>query len=170
MKTAKSLLFIGVVSFAIALGGCMPHRGSSQEITTDLQNYSLELKKWEPKEKDIFQAVDDVEQSRYVDDEFVGRTLKGVLPALEDHIREVAAYHPTTPELQALHDGYRKGWEQLRSALDTMIAAEGKKDYIELAKGKTQMNQARGTLMKAFAGMDGLMEDNEEAAKGMHKS
>ena len=170
MKNSKHWLGVAALSVALVVVGCMSRGGSSQEIATDLQNYSLELKKWEPKEKDIFQAIDDVEESRYVDDEFVARTLKGVLPTLDDHIREVAAYRPTTPELASLHEHYRRGWEELRAGLDTMIAAEGKKDYIQLAKGKTQMNSGRSTLMRAFASMDGLMQDNDEALKSMRKS
>ena len=170
MKNAMNRLAIAALSLALVVGGCMRHGASSQEIASDLQNYSIELQKWEPKEKDIFQAIDDVEESRYVDDEFVARTLKGVLPALDDHIREVAAYRPTTPELASLHEHYRKGWEELRAGIDTMIAAEGKKDYIQLAKGKSQMNNGRSTLMRAFASMDALMQDNDEAMKSMRKS
>ena len=170
MKNSTNRFVIAALSLALVVVGCTPRGGTSQEIAADLHNYSLELQKWEPKEKDIFQAIDDVEESRYVDDEFVARTLKGVLPTLDDHIREVAAYRPTTPELASLHEHYRKGWEELRAGLDTMIAAEGKKDYIQLAKGKTQMNSGRSTLMRAFASMDGLMQDNDEALKSMRKS
>ncbi len=169
MKT-RALLSLLIAPLILAVASCVPHRGSSQEVVTDLHNYSAELQKWEEKEKAIFQAIDDVEESQYVDDDFVLRTLKGALPTLDEHIREVSAYRPLTPELGDLHNHYRKGWEDLRSALDSMIGAESKKDYVALAKGKSQLKAARGLLLKAIASMDALMEENDEALKNLHKS
>jgi hypothetical protein len=122
-----ALLSLLIGSLLVAVVSCVSHRGSSQEVAIDLHNYSVELQKWEEKEKAIFQAVDDVEESQYVDDDFVLRTLKGALPTLDAHIREVAAYRPATAELGDLHNHYRQGWENLRSAFDSMIAAVAKK-------------------------------------------
>jgi len=170
MKMHATRLLTVLVALVVAVSGCTPRRGSSHEVATDLHNYTAELQKWEPKEKAIFQAIDDVEDSQYVDDEFVLRTLKGALPTVAEHIREVAGYRPSTAELGSLHDHYQKGWEDLRGALDAMIAAESKKDYVSLAKGKAQMMAARNTLLKAFSGMDALMEENDEALKNLHKS
>ncbi len=170
MKTPQFVAAIAVASLALSLASCVPHRGSSQEVATDLHNYTVEMRKWEEKEKDIFKAIDDVEESQYVDDEFVLRTLKSALPPLDEHVREVGAYRPATAELGTLHEHYRKGWEDLRVALDAMIAAESKKDYLALAKGKSQMKAARGVLLKSFASMDALMEENDEALKNLHKS
>ena len=138
MKMHATRLLTVLVALVVAVSGCTPRRGSSHEVATDLHNYTAELQKWEPKEKAIFQAIDDVEDSQYIDDEFVLRTLKGALPTVDEHIREVAGYRPSTAELGSLHDHYQKGWEDLRGALDAMIAAESKKDYVSLAKGKAQ--------------------------------
>ena len=170
MKSRRTLSSALAAPLFALVVSCTPHRGSSHEVATDLHNYTVELQKWEPQEKSIFQAIDDVEESQYVDDDFVLRTLKGALPALDQHIREVAAYRPATVELGGLHQHYRKGWEDLRAAIDAMIAAESKKDYLALARGKTQLTAARSTLLKAFAGMDALMEENDEALKNLHKS
>lgn len=170
MTPPRPLLTILLLPPLIVLAACTPQRGTSQEITADLQSYSAEMQRWEPKETSIFQAIDDVEESEYVDDDFVLRTLKGALPALDEHVREVSAYRPLTPDLSRLHEHYRKGWEDLRGALDVMIAAETKKDYIELAKGKARMKEARATLLQAFAGMDALMEENEQILKHTKKS
>lgn len=167
---ARQTLAILVPFLLLTAAACVPHRGPSQEVTTDLHNYTVELQKWEEKEKAIFQALDDVEQSQYVDDDFVARTLKGALPTLDEHIREVAAYRPATAELGGLHDHYRKGWEDLRAAFDAMIAAEMKKDYVALAKAKNQMMAARGVLLKSVASMNALMEENDEALKNPRKS
>jgi len=169
MKTRTSALLLSI-ALALASPACSPKRGTSNEIATDLHNYTTELQKWEPKEKTIFQAIDDVEESQYVDDDFVIRTLKSTLPTLDEHLREVAGYRPTTAELLDLHDHYRKGWEDLRGAVDAMIAAETKKDYVGLAKGKARMMAARNLLLKAFSSMDALMEENDEALKALHKS
>jgi hypothetical protein len=169
MKKRPTLLASLILS-ALCTAACTQRRGTSNEIATDLHNYTAELQKWEPKEKAVFQAVDDVEESQYVDDDFVVRTLKGALPTLDEHIREVAGYRPATPELIDLHDHYRKGWEDLRGALDTIIGAESKKDYMALAKGKARMVAARNLLLKAFSSMDALMEENDEALKNLHKS
>lgn len=170
MTQPRPLLTILLLPLPILLAACTPQRGTSQEIASDLHHYSVEMQKWEPKEKSIFQAIDDVEESQYVDDDFVLRTLKAALPALDEHLRELTAYRPLTPDLAKLHDHYRQGWEDLRGALDVMIVAESKKDYIELAKGKGQMKEARGTLLRVFAGMDALMEENEQIMKHTGKS
>ena len=170
MKACRALLSLLTAPLLLVVTSCVPHRGSTQEVVADLHNYSVELQKWEEKEKAVFQAVDDVEESQYVDDDFVLRTLKAALPTLDEHVREVSAYRPLTPELGDLHNHYRKGWEDLRSAIDSMIGAESKKDYVALAKGKSQLKAARGLLLKAFASMDALMEENDEALKSLHKS
>jgi len=170
MKTCRVLRALLIATMLLAFASCVPHRGSSQEVATDLHNYTVELQKWEEKERAIFQSIDDVEESQYVDDDFVTRTLKGTLPMLDEHIREVSAYRPTTAELGDLHNHYRQGWEDLRVAVDSMIGAVTKKDYVALAKGKGQLKAARGLLLKAFASMDALMEENDEGLKNLHKS
>jgi hypothetical protein len=159
-----------LLPLSLVVASCTRQRSESHEIAADLRNYSAELQKWEPAEQQIFQAIDDVEQSQYVDDEFVLRILKGALPALDEHIREVAAYQPATSELGGLHGHYRKGWEDLRVALDAMISAESKKDYIALSRAKSQMLAARGSLVKAFASMDAMMEENDQLQRGAHPS
>jgi hypothetical protein len=170
MRVRRALSFLAVAALSILAASCMRRGGTTHEVATDLQNYTVEMQKWEPKEKAIFQAIDDVEESQYTDDDFVLRTLKSALPGLEEHIREVAAYKPTTAELSELHDHYRQGWEDLRTALDAMIAAETRKDYLALSKGKAQMVAARGLLLRAFTHMDALMEENAETLKAMRKS
>ncbi len=169
MKTRRALWFVAIVA-SILVASCTRHRGTSHEVETDLHNYSIEMQKWEPTEKEIFQVIDDVEESQYTDDDLVVRMFKGVLPSIDQHIKEVAAYRPTTAELTDLHDHYRKGWEDMRAAIDAMIAAENKKDYMALSKGKAQMVAARALLLRAFTRMDALMEENDETMKGMQKS
>jgi hypothetical protein len=170
MRTRRTLSFLAIAALSILVASCMRRSGTSHEVATDLNNYSVEMLKWEPKEQAIFKAIDDVEESQYTDDDFVLRTFKSVLPNVDEHIREVAAYRPTTAELSQLHEHYRKGWEDLRAALEGMIAAETRKDYLALSKGKAQMVAARGLLLRAFTRMDALMEENEETLKGMRKS
>lgn len=169
MRYRKTLVGF-VLSLAVLVAACTPQRGTSQEIATDLHNYTNEMQRWEPKEKSIFQAIDDVDESQYVDDDFVLRTLKGALPTLDEHVREVAAYRPTTPELGDLHGHYRQGWEDLRAALGAMIAAESRKDYVALAEGKKKVKSARNLLVKAVSRMDALMEENDQTLKALHKS
>jgi DNA-binding PadR family transcriptional regulator len=169
MRTARTLVALAV-SIAALVAACAPQHGTSPEIAADLHNYTNEMQRWEPKEKSIFQAIDDLEESQYVDDDFVLRTLKGTLPTLDEHVREVAAYRPTTPELADLHGHYRQGWEDLRTALGGMIAAESRKDYVALAEGKKKVKSARNLLVKAVSRMDALMQENDAALKALHKS
>jgi hypothetical protein len=136
----------------------------------DLKEYMAELKKWEPKEKTVFEALADVERSQYVDDDFVVRTLKGALPDAESHIHEVAQYRPKTSDLSEIHERYRRGWDDLKVSLDKMIAALEIKDYVALAKAKNQMQAARADLLKAFQVLDAMLEENEEALQELQKS
>jgi len=169
MKTRRALSFVAIIASILA-ASCTRHRGTTHEVETDLHNYTVEMQKWEPTEKEIFQVIDDVEESQYTDDDLVLRMYKGVLPTVDQHVKEVAAYRPATAELSDLHDHYRKGWEDLRTAIDAMIAAENKKDYMALSRGKAQMVAARALLLRAFTRMDALMEENDETMKGMQKS
>ncbi len=157
-------------AISLSLAACQPRHSSSQELGRDLQSYSEEMVKWEPAEKAIFDKIDEVDESQYVDDDFVLRNLKGTLPDIDKHLQDVSAFRPITPELGSLHEHYRKGWDELRNGVDHMIAAVAKKDYQALSKGKTEMNQARNTLLRSFTGMNGLMEENQELMKHMKKS
>ena len=170
MRNRRALSVVAIVALSILAVSCMRQRGTTHEVETDLHNYSVEMQKWEPSEKEIFQVIDDVEESQYTDDDLVLRMYKGVLPTVDQHVKEVAAYRPATAELSDLHDHYRKGWEDLRTAIDAMIAAENKKDYMALSRGKAQMGAARALLLRAITRRDALMEENDETMKGMQKS
>lgn len=171
MKTKAHLSFLGMMlALLLTLPACAPSRSTSPELARDLQSYSTEMLKWEPTEKGVFDQLDEVENSHYVDDDFVVRSLKSALPAIDRHLVEVTAFRPTTSELSTLHEHYRKGWNDLRGGVDTMAASVAKKDYVGLAKGKRELEKARTFLMKTFASMNALMEENEEAMGAMKKS
>jgi hypothetical protein len=170
MRARRALSSVAIVASSLLAMSCTRQRGTTHEVETDLHNYSVEMQKWEPTEKEIFQVIDDVEESQYTDDDLVLRMFKGVLPSIDQHVKEVAAYRPATAELSDLHDHYRKGWEDLRTAIDAMIAAENKKDYIALSKGKAQMVAARALLLRAVTRMDALMEENDKTMKSKQKS
>jgi hypothetical protein len=171
MKTKAHPSFLGMaLALLLMLPACTPNHATSQELARDLQSYSAEMLKWEPSEKKVFDALDGVSDSQYVDDEFVLRSLKSAMPEIDTHLREVTAYRPMTPELSSLHERYRKGWENLRVGVDKMAGSIAKKDYIALAKGKSEMENARTLLLQTFAGMNSLMEENEAVMKSMKQS
>ncbi len=157
-------------ALALVLVHCTHEDASPRVVATDLKEYMSALQKWEPQEKVVFRALSDVEQSQYVDDDFVARTLKAALPDVEHYLREISEYRPKTRELSEVHEGYRRGWEDLRGSLDAMISAVEIKDYVALAKAKSQLQAARARLLHAFRILDALLQDHEQELEALKKS
>ncbi len=160
-----------VLVFALSLlAACTPKESTTKQVAADLHGYMGALQKWEPKEKEIFQAIDDVESSQYVDDDFVIRTLKSALPALDEHRHNASTFRPLTPEILDVHDHYRKGYDDVRSAVQRVIAAAEKKDYVALATAKSELKRARTDVLKSFRAMDILLEEHNAELQQMNKS
>jgi hypothetical protein len=172
MNRRRALLAVSaalVLALAPVLG-CTKAGSTPERVARDLKNYMSTLKGWEEEEKSIFVAISEVERSQYVDDEFVIRRLKGALPDVEQHIREMGAYHPDTLDVSAVHDHARRAWEDLRTGMQSVIATMEAKDYVRLAGAKGQVESARNELLEAFRQLDGLLEEHDEQLKNLQKS
>lgn len=163
--------FLVPAALAALAVACTRHEEAApKQVAGDLKRYVAQMQKWEGKEKQVFDAMAEVEQSQFVDDELVVRTLKGALLPLDEHIRELAAYQPSSPDLREIHDRYRKGWEDLKSAFDAVISAVEGKDYVRLASAKRQMEAARARLLATVQELDTALQQNEQELEDMQKS
>jgi hypothetical protein len=169
MRTPRSILPFAVLALAL-LAACRPRESTSQSIASDLHSYMQELQKWEPKEKEIFGALEDVERSQYVDDDYVVRTLKSALPALDEHIRVAATYRPLTPEVLDVHEHYKKGYDDMKASMQQVINALTSKNYVELASAKGNMKKAYTDVLKAFRALDIMLSEHEGELKQLEKS
>lgn len=161
------LRLIAALALAVA---CVRQDASPRAVVADLKEYVATLRKWEPHETVVLRAISDVERSQYVDDDFVARTLREAIPEAERHVRALGEYRPKTRELSEVHERYRHGWEDLKGSLGAMVAAVEIKDYIALARAKSQMQTARGGVLKALQILDALLEENEQELQELKKS
>jgi hypothetical protein len=166
MARARSILLV----FVVVLVAACTRDSAKKQLAIDLRDYVQEMEKWEPQEKQVFTALDEVERSQYVDDDFVIRALKGALPDVDEHLKALATYAPKTDDLRDVHAQYRQGWEALREAFTAVIKAMEVKDYVRLATAKNQMETARAGLLRTFQVLDGLLQENDEELKSLQSS
>ncbi|MGH7821103.1 MAG: hypothetical protein ACREQ9_15165 [Candidatus Binatia bacterium] len=140
-----------------------------KQLAVDLRAYLGELKKWEPLEKEVFQALSEVERTYYVDDDFVIRRFKGALPRISRHVEELSVYTPKTPDVQRIHERYRDGWERMGEGFEAVIASMEAKEYARLASAKNQVETARRKLLEAFGELDTLLAEAEPELKELRQ-
>jgi hypothetical protein len=155
----RAILFLGLfVPFAL---GCPSEQAPPREVAADLGRWMAAIKQWDAEEKEVFTAIGKINQSQFVEDEYVARTLKETLPTLRSHNRKVAEFKAETKELEPVVRQFRKGWDDLELAFHAVIVAAQAKDYARLAKARSQMEYARGEILGSFAALDELLELND---------
>lgn len=156
----RRLLAALVLLLPLALG-CPEDFSEPTEVAEDLGKWMTSIKKWEPEEKKVFDTIGTVGKSQFVEDEYVSRSLKELLPVVREHIRRMQAFQPKTDEMGKIVRLYRKGWEDLELSFHAIIVAAEAKDYIRLAKAREQMEFARGEVLGAYAELDALLETTD---------
>jgi hypothetical protein len=155
----REILVLGLlVPFAL---GCPAEQAPPREVAADLGRWMAAIQQWDAEEKEVFTAIGKINQSQYVEDEYVARTLKETLPIVRTHNRKVAEFKAETKELEPVVRQFRKGWEDLELAFHAVIVAAQAKDYARLAKARSQMEYARGEILGSFAALDELLELND---------
>lgn len=128
-------------------------------VVGDVLDYVAKIKKWEPVEARVLQALQEVRRSQFVDDDYVVATLGGVMDDMQIHLDEIERYTPKTPPVAEVHDAYRKAWNDLRTSFQTTIGCMERKDYVALAPAVEAMQKARGELVAVAADLSLLLED-----------
>ena len=141
--------------------GCPAEQAPPREVAADLGRWMAAINEWDAEEKEVFTAIGKVNQSQYVEDDYVARTLKEALPTVRAHNRKVAAFEAKTKELEPVVRQFRKGWDDLELSFHAVIVAAEAKDYSRLAKARSQMEYARGEILGSFAALDELLELND---------
>ena len=159
---------VGAVMLGLA-AACFREPAEPEALAKDLASWMKQVKEWEPEEKRVFQAIAEVTRSQYVHDDFVARTLKDSLPAVRDHIRRIADYRPATAEMEPVVRQYREGWKDLELSFHAIVAAAEAKDYLRLAKAKSQMEYARGEVLGSYASFDELLEANDVQLRALRE-
>ena len=154
---------------ALAAGCQSEPPATARDVAVDLRDYVRELRRWEPIEKEVFGALIDVERTYYVDDDFVARRFRSAVPKIEQHVNELETYRPATPDLQAVHERYVHGWEEMGDGFEAVIAAVEAKDYLRLASAKNQVQAGRKKILAAFEELDYLIADTEPELKKLRR-
>jgi hypothetical protein len=129
-------------------------------VVEDVLQYIAKIKKWEPVEAKALKAIKDVQRSQYVDDEYVVATLGAVMDDIQIHLAEIGNYQPMTKPVTEVHARYRKAWQDLHDAFQTVIDAMQRKDYMSLSKGTEGLRTSRQELLLVAAALSILMEDS----------
>jgi len=163
-------LALAAIVSAIVAAGCQQDPVSTEkDLATELRGYMGELQKWEPVEREVFQALADVERTHYVDDDFVVRRFKTALPKIEGHVGELDGYRPQDDDLLVIHERYVESWRDLKDGFDAVVAAMESKDYVRLAGAKNQIEGARRKLLSAFEALDALLTEVEPELKQLRR-
>lgn len=154
-----------MVRFAIALavlvavGACTRTPPRDPAVVGDVVEYVAKIKKWEPVEAEVLQAIRDVRRSQYIDDDYVISTLGRTMDDVELHLEEIGRFHPRTAQVAQVHDRYAAAWRDLHDSFAAIIAAMQRKDYVALADGTQAMGKARDELVTVAAALNLLMKD-----------
>lgn len=159
-----------LVGMALIATACARSPARDPAVVDDVVAYVAKIKQWEPVEAKVLQAIHDVRQSQYVDDDYVVSTLGGTMADVEIHLDEIERYHPRTTQVTEVHNRYRKAWHDLHDAFAGVIAAMNAKDYRALSTATAAMGRARSDLVTVAAAISllmketGLKSDEQEAA------
>ena len=148
-----------LVVLVLGISACTRTPARDPAVVDDVVAYVDKIKKWEPVEIKVLQAIHDVRQSQYVDDDYVVSTLGGTMADVEIHLDEIERYHPRTARVTEVHDRYRKAWQDLHDSFAAIIAAMNAKDYVALSTGTAAMGRARNDLVTVAADLSLLMKD-----------
>ncbi len=143
----------------VVLAACTRPPSRDPAVVEDVVAYIDKIKKWEPVEAEVLQAIRDVRRSQYVDDDYVISTLGATMDDIELHIEEIDRFRPRTPRVAQVHERYSKVWHDLHDSFAAIIAAMERKDYTTLARGAEQMGRARDDLVTVAAALSLLMKD-----------
>lgn len=148
-----------VLSMILALS-CTSPPARDPAVVEDVLQYVAKIKKWEPVEIEALNAIKDVRESQFVDDEYVVATLGGVMDDVQLHLAEIDRYQPMTPAVTEVHGRYRKAWHDLHDAFTAVIDAMQRKDYLALSKGSDGLRASRQELLLVAAALSMIMEDS----------
>lgn len=167
MSRLGAILLAAACVFA---AGCRSEPpATARELAVDLRDYVRELRRWEAIEKEVFGALIDVERTYYVDDDFVARRFRSAVPKIGQHVQELESYRPATLDLQAVHERYLHGWEEMGDGFEAVISAVEAKDYLRLASAKNQVEAGRSKILAAFEELDFLIAETEPELKKLRR-
>src|SRR5712671_4789816 len=88
----------------VAVSACARTPARDPAVVDDVVAYVAKIKKWEPVEVEVLQAIRDVRRSQYVDDDYVISTLGGTMDDVELHLEEIGRFRPRTAQVAQVHD------------------------------------------------------------------
>jgi hypothetical protein len=144
----------------VVLISCTSPPARDPAVVEDVLQYVAKIKKWEPVEIETLNAIKDVRESQFVDDEYVVATLGGVMDDMQLHLAEIDRYQPRTTPVTEVHERYRKAWNDIHDSFSAVITAMERKDYVALSKGTEGLRTSRQELLLVAAAIDILLEDS----------
>ncbi|MGE0826068.1 MAG: hypothetical protein AB7G75_06785 [Candidatus Binatia bacterium] len=126
-------------------------------LKEDLTKYLAQARQWTAPEAQINNAIIAVKQGQFVDDAQTLQTLKPILSVALAHVQQLENYQPDSQPLLNVHREYIEAWRAYYLAIAAIIDAVEKKDYIQLAKFKTELEQAQQSVAKALGNLARLL-------------
>jgi len=159
MPLGRTQVALAALLLASATTACTRPPTRDPAVAQDVLAYVAKIKQWEPVEVAVLNAIHDVRESQFVDDDYVISRLGDVMDDVELHLEEIGRFRPRTPQVTEVHDRYVKAWHDLHDAFGAVIAAMQRKDYLALADGTKAMGTARDELVTVAAALNLLMKD-----------
>lgn len=140
---------------SLLLYGCP--RPQEPDVKGDLTKYMDEARSWAPTEAQINNAIIAVRREQFVNDEFTINTLRPIVVVARDYVQQLEKYQPKEKPLQNVHQEYIEAWRAHHFAIAAIIACVERKDYVQLAKANTDLQEAQRSVSDALSDLAGLL-------------
>ena len=140
----------------VVLLGCP--RPQEPDVKGDLTKYMEEARSWAETEAKINTAIISVRREQFVNDEFTITTLKPIVGITQQYVQKLETYHPHEKPLQNVHQEYIEAWRAHQFALAAIIACVEKKDYVQLAKANSDLQEAQRSVSDALSNLATLLQ------------
>ena len=154
--TGKAIFTICFILGISLLWGCS---SKESKVKEDLTKYIDQARLWAAVEAQVNNAIASVRRDQFVHDDFVVETLKPVIGVTRDYVQQLENYQPHTPALYNVHQEYIEAWRAHSFAMDELVDAVEKKDYVQLAKANNDLLEAQRSVSDALADLARLLRE-----------
>jgi len=118
-----------------------------------------EARLWAVIESQINNAIIAVRRDQFVHDDLTIKTLKPIVAVTQEYVQKLENYHPQAKPLQNVHQEYVEAWRAHQFAIAAIIDCVEKKDYIQLAKASTDLQEAQRSVSDALSDLARLLRE-----------
>ena len=154
-KIVKSVLILGLIS--LFLTGC-----SSNKVREDIEVYSEEISKLEPKETKAINELNSVIGENYTSDPITyDHVMNTVLPLYSEFIKELEEIQPETEEVSDVHELYIQAVNTQHQAMLKLISALNNQDINEVNESNALFSEGRTKIREYRKELKSLAKEHD---------